>query len=530
MLKVTRVLLALVCLVALTALFVDTTGLAATRWGWIARWQVVPALLSVNVVVIAVLAAVTLLMGRVYCSVLCPLGVLQDVVARIRIWLAPRRRRKIGVYHTRRGIDWLRYTVFGLFVLAVCAGLAGILATSLGALIEPYSAYGRLASGLFAPVTDAANNALADYDAAHGGYTFWTVTRHVAPLVTAIGALTFIVVAVCAVVTGRGYCNNFCPVGTLLGFVSRHALIRVTIDTDKCNGCGSCARHCKGGCIDARAHRIDYSRCVTCMDCVGHCSQSALKLRWAPGKPAAYSVSGKAQPAKPAPSDKSVKSEKPTATAPTADKGRRQFMAILGAGAGALAVHAADKVTDGGLTPLKTKTAPARATRIVPPGAISLANLNAKCVGCQLCVQSCPNGIIRTSTELETLMQPVLDYSAGYCTPECTRCSEVCPTGAIVVLDEPAKSSTKIGTATVDLSICLSAQGSNCGSCSRHCPAGAIEMVSPDGAKGRLPIVNAELCIGCGACEYHCPVGTVATIESDHPAIHVEGVEVQRTV
>ena len=527
--------MAAVCLVAMTALFLDWSGLAATHWGWLARYQVVPALLSLNVAAIVVLVLLTLFLGRVYCSTLCPLGVLQDLVLRVRIWLSGKRKRRIGVYRHRKGSNALRYVVFVAFALAVIAGLVGIMATSLGALIEPYSMYGRISSGVFAPVTDAAENALAAYDAAHDGYTFWTVTRAIAPAVSAVGGISLVVLIVVAVLTGRGYCNNFCPVGTLLGFVSKHSLMRITIDTDKCNGCQSCARHCKGGCIDAKNHEIDYSRCVACMDCIDSCSQHAIGLRWAVGKPAAYSCIGKAEtetkPKQKAASQTKAGNE--TAPHPT-DEGRRNFMAIVGIATGALATKAADKVTDGGLTALKERKTVERAERIVPPGAISVANLNAKCVGCQLCVQNCPSGIIKTSTDLETFMQPYVEYKDGFCLPECTRCSDICPTGAIVPLNEGAKASTKVGTAVVNTEICLAAsEGVDCGNCERYCPAGAVELVKVSEAeddKHAIPVVNAELCIGCGACENHCPVGTVATMTADIPAIHVEGLPRQRTI
>ena len=91
-----------------------------------------------------------------------------------------------------------------------------------------------------------------------------------------IAAITFIVLFILAWRGGRTYCNTICPVGTVLGFLSKYSLFKPVIDTTKCNGCGLCARNCKASCINSKAHEIDYSRCVACMDCLDKCKQGAI--------------------------------------------------------------------------------------------------------------------------------------------------------------------------------------------------------------------------------------------------------------
>ena len=149
------------------------------------------------------------------------------------------------------------------------------------------------------------------------------------------------------------------------------------------------------------------------------------------------------------------------------------------------------------------------------------------CTGCQLCVAECPNDVLRPSTSLLTLMQPTMSYERGYCRPECTRCSEVCPTKAIRPIQKDEKSSLQIGTAVWVKKNCLPvSDGVTCGNCARHCPAGAIEMVPfkrPDGTEVEVPAVNFSRCIGCGACENLCPA-------RPFPAIYVEGHEVHKTI
>jgi len=190
-------------------------------------------------------------------------------------------------------------------------------------------------------------------------------------------------------------------------------------------------------------------------------------------------------------------------------KGRRKFLATT-ALLGSAAVLAKAQGTDGGLAPVIAKENPRRKNRLVPFGAISEKNFYDKCTACQLCIQACPNGVLRPSTDLEHLLQPVMGFEKGYCRPECTVCSDVCPSGAIKPL-KAVKFHTHIGVAKLNPELCISInEGVSCGNCERHCPVGAIRMV-----EGR-PVVMEGRCIGCGACENLCPSRPVS-------AIHVEG-------
>lgn len=215
----------------------------------------------------------------------------------------------------------------------------------------------------------------------------------------------------------------------------------------------------------------------------------------------------------------------------TPDSTRRAFIAGSAVVAGSLAASALGH-GDGGLAPLKLKQKADRKVKLVPPGAKGLKWLASHCTACQLCISNCPNEVLSPSTDLSNFMQPVMDFSKGYCRPECTKCSDLCPAGAILPIDVATKSSTKIGTAVVDADICISgAHGQKCGLCSQSCPAGAIEMIEVENNSGKLlPVVDAGLCIGCGSCEYHCPVGTVASNRNNKAAIHVEGIERHHTI
>lgn len=487
-----RTTLAVIFLLTITLLFLDFTGTLHVWLGWMAKIQFLPALLALNVSVIIGLVALTLIFGRIYCSVICPLGVMQDVFA----WFGKKAKKNRYKYSPAKSV--LRYVMLGVVIVAFLLGIGSIVA-----LFAPYSAYGRIAQNLLAPVWQFGNNLLADWAEKHDSYAFYTVDVWIRSGVTfAVAVTTLVALGILAWRNGRTYCNTICPVGTVLGFLSKYSLFKPVIDTSKCNGCGLCARNCKAACINSKEHEIDYSRCVACMDCIGKCHQGAIS----------YTIRKK--------SHTSDKEHQP-------DNSRRQFLTTTAVVAATTAIKAQEKTVDGGLAVIADKKIPERATRIVPPGAKSLRNMAQHCTACQLCVSACPNGVLRPSTNLETLMQPESSYERGYCRPECTRCSEVCPAGAIIKITAADKSAIQIGHAVWVKENCVPlTDGVECGNCARHCPVGAIQMVpsdkdNPDSPK--IPVVNDERCIGCGACENLCPARPFS-------AIYVEGHQVHRTV
>ncbi len=505
MLRKIRILLAAICFVLITLLFLDFTGTLHTWFGWLAKVQFLPAVLALNVGVVIALVLVTWLFGRVYCSVICPLGVMQDIVS----WLSGRRKKKRNRFSFSPAISWLRYTMLALLVIALIAGVGSFVA-----LLDPYGAYGRIAQNLFAPLWGWGNNLLAYVAERMDSYAFYEKEVWIKSLPTFIvAAVTFVAVVVLAWRNGRTYCNTICPVGTVLGFISRFSLFRPVIDTEKCNGCTLCSRRCKASCIDSKAHRIDYSRCVACMDCIESCRQGAISYRLRPMRSVAKPDSAKAEPC---PNDSGK-----------VDTARRMFLSGVGLLTATAAVRAQEKKVDGGLAVILDKKIPNRATPIVPPGAQSLRNMAAHCTGCQLCVSVCPTGVLRPSTGWAVLMQPEASYEKGYCRPECVKCSEVCPTGAILKITPADKSAIQVGHAVWVKENCIPlTDGVKCGNCARHCPTGAIAMVLSDPANPnspKIPVVNEEKCIGCGACENLCP-------SRPFSAIYVEGHERHRMI
>jgi ferredoxin len=499
MLRKIRIALAAICFVLITMLFLDFTGTLHTWFGWLAKIQFLPAVLALNVAVIIVMVLLTLVLGRVYCSVICPLGVFQDIIS----WFGGRKKERKLRFSYSPEKKWLRYGVFVLFVLAIIFGINAFVA-----LLAPYSAYGRIASNIFAPIYQWGNNLCAYFAARADSYAFYTNDVWLKSLPTfLIAAVTLVVLVILAWRNGRTYCNTICPVGTTLSFFSRFAAFRPMIDSDKCKNCRICERKCKSACINIKEHKIDYSRCVDCFDCLDNCKFGAMHYRFAYGK-------------KSSPKDAPVQTVQDNV-----DTSRRAFLSSSAIIATALTVGAQEKKLDGGLATIIDKKKPKRKNVLTPFGSKSIKEFYDHCTACQLCVSVCPNEVLRPSESLEHLMQPEMSYERGYCRPECTKCSQVCPAGAILPITPEQKTAIHIGTAVVDFDLCVANKdGVSCGNCARHCPAGAIRMLRKnmdDPESVRIPSVIEDRCIGCGACENLCPA-------RPYSAIHVDGLEEHR--
>lgn len=491
MLRKIRISLAAVFYIGLSLLFLDFTGTAHHWLSWMAKAQALEAVLALNVVVIVLLAVLTLVFGRIYCSVICPLGVMQDIFG----WLGKKAKKNRYTYSDEK--RWLRYGLLGVFVVALVAGIG-----SLAQLLAPYSAFGRIMTTIFQPLWKLGNNLLASVAEHYDSYAFYSVDVWIKSLpVLIIAALTLAGLAVLAWRNGRTYCNTVCPVGTMLSLLSRSSLFRISFDTEKCRNCSLCTKNCKASCIDFKNHNVDYSRCVVCGDCLESCKFGALSYRRVGTK---------------------VQGNKETPT----DSGKRSFLLATAMAATTALAQEAKKV-DGGMAIIQPKQSPERQTPLTPPGSLSARHFQQHCTGCQLCVSECPNDVLRPSTDLMHLMLPTMSYERGYCRPECTRCSEVCPAGAIKPIDREEKSSIQIGHAQWIQQLCiLVTDGVECGNCARHCPVGAIEMVplnKDDEKSPWVPAVNESACIGCGACEYVCPA-------RPYSAIVIEGHEVHKKI
>ena len=491
-----RIILAAVMFIGITWLFLDFTGTAHHLVGWMPKIQLLEALLASSVLIVVALTILTLIFGRMYCSVICPLGIMMDIFG----WLG--KKAKKNRYTFSKEVKWLRYPMLVVFLVAHLAGLAVVVQ-----LLAPYSTFGLIATNLLQPVYQAGNNVLAYFAEQMDSYAFYhseVWLRSVASLVIAIVML--IVIAVLAWRNGRTWCNTICPVGTLLSLISRFSLLKIHFDTEKCRNCSFCSKNCKAACIDYKTHTVDASRCVVCGNCIESCKFGALKYARKTSITSTTSQTSETSPE---------------------NGSHRAFLISSALLTTAALAQQKDKIMDGGLADIEDKVAPERQTPLTPPGSLSAQNMAQKCTGCQLCISECPNQVLRPSDDWLHLMQPVMSYERGYCRPECNRCSEVCPAGAIQPIQKEDKASTQLGHAVWIKKNCIPlTDGVECGNCARHCPVGAIEMVpsDPDDEESPyVPAVNEARCIGCGACEYLCPARPFS-------AIYVEGHEVHKEI
>lgn len=267
-LKISRIIVAIVCLLLLSLSLTGAVTALSSSGSLIARMQILPAAMAFSMGWFALWLMVTLLLGRVYCSTVCPLGALMDIFSRLS-----RRGGRGKEYRYQQPLTKLRYIAFGIVVAAILADITVVVS-----LVDPYSAYERIAENIESPTIAAAHNVVAEA----GQWTGWWSTPLVKVVISSflglvVAVVTFIVVAWISWRNGRILCNTICPVGTTLGFVSRYSILHFDIDTDLCTQCRRCEHVCKSSCIDLNDHVVDGSRCVTCFNCVAACPTGAMR-------------------------------------------------------------------------------------------------------------------------------------------------------------------------------------------------------------------------------------------------------------
>lgn len=479
MLKTLRIGIALVVIALFVALFLGADWLARTLP--LTDMQFIPSLLKfalagggIASLGFALILVITLLFGRVYCAVLCPLGIAQDGAR----WLAIRGKHATKVRY-RPPRHALRYGV--LLVTVLSAGLGSLAVVN---LLDPSSLFGRIVVGVFSPILSFWNNQLVLLLAHFDIYALHAVVRiHPAfPLLLFSFALAG-ALGVLAWRSGRLYCNALCPVGTLLGLISRVSVWRIRLNQETCTACGRCERLCPAACIDSAAKTVDASRCVSCFNCLDACPHSAISYAF--HKPVATEL----KPAR-----------------------RRFLLGSAAAGAAALIglplrrvsrqspswhAHAAS-----GSLQLAERTIP-----VTPPGSQNIDQFAERCSACHLCVRACPTSVLQPAWfeyGLRGVLQPTMQYQAGYCDYECNDCGQVCPTGAIAPLAIEDKQLAQIGEAQLIKERCIVYKDlEECGACAEVCPTHAVYTDLRDGIS--YPELKVEHCVGCGRCEFVCP-------------------------
>ncbi len=448
----------------------------------------------------------TLLAGRIYCSTLCPLGILQDLI------LFFSRKVKRRRMHPLKPAWGIHLTAGLLPVILAAAGIPSLLG-----LLEPFAFWGRTFRDFAVPagalVSSGAVELFKRFEVYLAPIPFRGEPGAVALTAALIALLIFFTVKY-----GRWYCNRLCPAGCALRVMSLRPVWSIHFNLEKCTSCGICAKVCRSGCIDVPAHKLSSDRCVMCLDCLSACPFDALEMRPNYGsrqQPAAHMTPGR-RGAHMAPVRTAARR---TITAPPGAPDLQRRKAVL--------VTAGALIAAGGAGALRAVAGGSRRTAgdtVIPPGSRSVEWFTSRCISCHTCVSACPTHVLQPSffaLGAAGFLQPVMNYRAGYCEWECNACSQVCPTGAISPISIAKKQATQLGRVEFVEDRCVVfTQGTACGACGEVCPTQAVRMVPYIGDLTQ-PLTDNAICSGCGNCEYACPV-------EGEKAIFVRGIPVHQ--
>ena len=476
----------------------------------IATWlsaHAVPAAALASLLVIVL----TIVLGRVFCGWICPLGTIHALAGRFLFWVWPDRKRRehwsrwqVAKYYVLAG--FLAMAVFGGHWVCVLDPLVLLYRTTTTALLPGFQwAVEESSTAIFQ--ADPGFGKVRLVKATDPAYEFLRDRLFVTPHQSFLGASLILAFFVGTLLLNRlrprFWCRYVCPLGGLLGIFAWRPAVRRAVDHAACNQCDLCGMHCHGAAAAVPGDRWKPSECFGCMNCTDACGRESLS----------FTLAG------------------PWRTEPEVEKvdlrKRSLLAAVIGGVTGLWLFRSSPLARGASFNP----------ELIRPPGARNERDFLARCTACGLCMKVCPTGGLQpalTEAGLEGLWTPRLVARIGYCDYLCNRCGQICPTQAIQPLTLDDKHKTRIGLASFDVTRCIPyAYGRDCMVCEEHCPIPdkAIYFVEVEiqvRGGGRLsikqPRVDPSKCTGCGICESVCPfkdragVRVTSANESRHEA------------
>jgi len=409
---------------------------------------------------------ITIIFGRFYCSILCPLGAMQDLFININ----PKRKKLFPIYNTIV-TNVFRLVVIIIFAVSIFFGFLWI-----AGMLDPYSIMARFFTNFIQSIISIIYNGVVSILNKLNIYILKPVMENPMSvwriLISIMIPLVVVIIAIFK--SERSFCNSFCPVGAILSVLSRFSVFKISINKNSCVSCSLCEKSCSSYSIDSKNFFVDQSRCVRCLKCQSMCPKNALSFT-------------------------THTEEYSTARLSFFDKSLSVASGVI----------AALVIPDKLLNKKNYTTSESNfVKRSIPPGSISYKHLADYCIGCGRCVDICPSKTLR----LDITNKPYLNYDEGSCEYECNKCGIVCPTGAIVKKSIEEKKLIAIGLVEFTKDFCVVVTKENdCGACAEHCPTTAVVM---EVYKNNLyiPVTDTKLCVGCGSCERVCPVRPVRAI------------------